>query len=139
MQRGLANVDQEFPTFLATSAKPGRDTWQTCTDVDVLVFLQRHYSPYQEGHDGGSVAPSTLQKAVALLSRLFIREKRSGPWTAVHGTTTTLHCPLVILQAVAHRTPELLAYVHPAYGQPSRLWVVGSEDGATPLLSTAGV
>jgi hypothetical protein len=31
-----------------------------------------------------------------------------------------------ILQAAAHGAPELLAYVHWAYGQPSRLWVVGS-------------
>jgi hypothetical protein len=71
-QRGLANFNQEFATFLATSTKPGGDTWQTCTDVDVLVFLQRHYLPNHAGQKGGSVAPSTLQKAVALLSRLFV-------------------------------------------------------------------
>jgi hypothetical protein len=44
-----------------------------------------------------------------------------------------------ILQAVAHRTPEVLAYVLWAYGRPSRLWVVGSEDDASPILSTVGV
>jgi hypothetical protein len=92
-RRGLANLGQEFATFLATSARPGRDTWQTCTDMDVLVFLQRHYLPNHEGQHGGAVAPSTLQKAVSLLSRLFAQEKRSGPWTVVRGTTTMLGNP----------------------------------------------
>jgi hypothetical protein len=51
---------------------------------------------------------------------------------------TTMSCS-AILQAGAHRAPELLAYIHWAYGQPSRVWVVGSEDGAAPILSSVGV
>jgi hypothetical protein len=71
-RRGLANLCQEFATFLAISSQPGGDAWQTCPDMDVLVFLQRHYLPNHAVQKGGSVAPSTLQKAVALLSCLFV-------------------------------------------------------------------
>jgi hypothetical protein len=79
-RRGLASLGQEFATFLAISAIPGLDIWQTCADMHVLVFLQCHYLPSHEGQNGGSVAPSTLQNAVALLSRLFIQEQHfPGP------------------------------------------------------------
>jgi hypothetical protein len=49
----------------------------------------------------------------------------------------TMSCSAV-LQTVARRAPEILAYVHWAYGRPSRLWVLGSEDGAAPILSSTG-
>jgi hypothetical protein len=44
-----------------------------------------------------------------------------------------------ILQTLARRAPEILVYVHWAYGRPSCPWVVGSEDSAAPILSSAGM
>lgn len=71
MRRGVASVAQEFATFLSTRARPGRDTWDTCTDVEVLLFLQRQYLRQHTGRDGGAIAPSTLQTAVSHLAWSF--------------------------------------------------------------------
>jgi hypothetical protein len=36
-RRGVVSVAQDFTTFLSTRARPGRDTWEMCTDVEVLA------------------------------------------------------------------------------------------------------
>jgi hypothetical protein len=92
-RRGISNISSEFSTFLATSARPGRDTWETCTDMEVLVFLEGHYLADHEGRDGGLVAPSTLRQAVSHLSRCFSKYQRTGPWTVLPGTELCLGCP----------------------------------------------
>ena len=75
----------EFSTYLQYAAEPGRNTWATCTDLEVLVFIERHYLPAHSGRVSDSVAPSTLASMLSRLSRAFVAHHRAGPWCGVGG------------------------------------------------------
>jgi hypothetical protein len=82
-QRTQAKLDAtaaEFSEYLERAAPPGFCTWETCTDVQVVVFLHAHYLPRHVGHSRSLVAPSTLNGTVSSLSRAFIARNRTGPW-----------------------------------------------------------
>ena len=81
-QNALDAIVLEFEVYLAGLNKPGRDSWGTCSDVEVLVFLEAHYLQQHDGAYGGDVAPSTLARAVSSLTRAFAMRHRAGPWCA---------------------------------------------------------
>ena len=81
-QAALDSIIKEFDSFLCGLHKPGRDTWATCTDLEVLIFLEAHYLEQHDGANGGDVAPSTLARAISTLKRAFGMHNRSGPWVA---------------------------------------------------------
>lgn len=84
-QSALDSIVAEFEQYLTELDNPGRDTWATCTDLEVLVFLEAHYLQNHDGAYGGDVAPGTLTKAVSTLRRAFNMRHRGGPWISEPG------------------------------------------------------
>lgn len=79
-QRALDAASAEFCEYLRCCAMPGCNTVDTCTDIEVLVFLQAHYLKQHSGRKSDNVAPSTLDSAVSRLVRLFNSYGRTGKW-----------------------------------------------------------
>ena len=84
-QRALDSIVSEFEVYVAELNCPGRDTWATCTYIEVLVFLQAHYLPSHRGSFDGNVVPSTLRKAISRLKRAFTMRGRVGAWQELPG------------------------------------------------------
>ena len=58
--------------------------------------------------------------------------------TEMRNAFNTIH-RAAVLQAVAERLPQLLAFVNWAYSVPAELWVHGGPDGHVRFWSTTGV
>ena len=84
-QRALDSIVSEFEVYVAELNCPGRDTWATCTYIEVLVFLQAHYLPSHRGNVDGNVVLSTLRKAISRLKRAFTMRGRVGAWQELPG------------------------------------------------------
>ena len=88
-QSALDSIVAELEQYLTELDNPGRDTWATCTDLEVLVFLEAHYLRNHDGAYGGDVAPGTLTKAVSTLRRAFNMRHRGGSWISEPGLGAT--------------------------------------------------
>jgi hypothetical protein len=85
-QAGLDSVHAEFSTYLRYAAPPGHNSWDTCTDLQVLTFAKMHWLRHHQGKIRDEVAPATLDTMLAQLSRGFIARDRAGPWCGIpHG------------------------------------------------------
>lgn len=79
-QLALETVDREFTQFLLYHAVDGRNTWETASDLEVLVFIQAHWLPAHVGRNGGAPATTTLSTMLSCLKRAFRARNRSGPY-----------------------------------------------------------
>jgi integrase len=92
LQRHVALV-QEFCEFLGAYGEAGCDSLNTCTDVEVLVFLQGHYLRNHQGRGQEEIAGSTLEKAVTQLRGAFAERCRVGPWMYPPGAVAPMGNP----------------------------------------------
>lgn len=83
-QRYVALV-AEFVAYLREFGADGRNSLESCTDIEVLVFFEGHYRGAHEGRECDEVAGSTLVKAVGQLRRAFVERGRDGPWACMEG------------------------------------------------------
>ena len=79
-QSGIDQVQSEFACYLRYAAPAGFDTWETCTDIQVLTFAKMHWLPKHHGKVREEVAPSTLKTMFSQLGQLFEARDRCGPW-----------------------------------------------------------
>ena len=75
-QRHAALV-AEFVAYLQDFGEDGRNTLESCTDLEVVVFLEGHNRMTHEGHDWADIAGSTLSKAGTQLRTFQLRTFRT--------------------------------------------------------------
>ena len=85
-QSALEAIVREYDAYLAELTRPGRDTWDNCTPIEVQVFFEAHWLESHRGVNGGDVVPSTLRKAVSMLRRAFNMRGRTGPYISLPQT-----------------------------------------------------
>ena len=83
-QAALETVSREFGLFLQYHAVDGRNTWSTCSDLEVLTFAEAHYLPSRSGRRG-ALAASTVASMFSYLRRSLTAHNRCGPWTGASG------------------------------------------------------
>jgi hypothetical protein len=59
---------------------PGRNTWETCTSFEVVIFTFAHYLRNHKGRIRESVVPPTLDSVPAYLACAFAAHGRDGPY-----------------------------------------------------------
>ena len=84
-EQRYAALVAEFTAYLREFGADGRNSLESCTDVEVLVFLEGHYRVAHEGREWDEVAGSTLGKAVTQLRHAFVERGRDGPWACAEG------------------------------------------------------
>lgn len=77
-QSALETVDREFSNYLLYHAVDDRNTWETASDLEVLVFVKAHWLPRHLGRQSTVPATSTLSTMLSCLKRAFRARNRSG-------------------------------------------------------------
>ena len=92
--QGYQTAAAAFSAFLQRWVAPG-NTWQTCTPLDVLVYIYCELLQKHRGRDGGLASPSHVEGLLSALSRVFEMRGRDQLWSHQLGSGNPLRSDLI--------------------------------------------